>query len=218
MKIQRYPYIFSMLFSALILLSSTSAWSAFISYSNESNWQIAAGSTVIEDFQSYTAGTQLASLPALGLGFDVLSGGGFPATYQHFANTTPYGRMHLGNFPNGINAINRYDDMSMYVLSGQIITALGFWNGDGQNAVMTAEIYDQSNNLLGTIGALKGTFAGFTSSVSIGRVVFLGNTGDGWNHIDGLQTNVISSAVPEPSTFLLMALGLLGVIYLKRKC
>jgi hypothetical protein len=36
--------------------------------------------------------------------------------------------------------------------------------------------------------------------------VFLGNTGDGWNHFDGLQTN--ASVVPLPAAFPLFASGL----------
>ncbi len=33
----------------------------------ESDWQAAAGNTVLEDFESYSDGVQLSSLPALGI-------------------------------------------------------------------------------------------------------------------------------------------------------
>ncbi|HHO56183.1 MAG TPA: PEP-CTERM sorting domain-containing protein [Trueperaceae bacterium] len=210
-------------FLGVILFSlwSSTAMAALIIYNGgatvEADWQTAAGTTVLEDFESYTVGEQLTDLPSLGLGFDTLAGGGTPNIYRHHeCCVTPYGTNHLGNFPNGINSINRWDDISMYVLDGYEITALGFWNGDGQADTLTASIYDLSNNFLGTVGAFKGTFAGFVSDVAISRVVFDGNTGDGWNHLDGLQTNVVKT-VPEPETMFLLMIGLLGIVMAKRK-
>jgi len=189
---------------ASALLIAGPAWGTFISYSDEATWQAAAGATVLENFEAYAAGVQIPSLPALGIDFDTLDGGGFPVTYSF--GGTPHGPMQLANFPNGINAINRWDDIVLNVLPGYQITALGFWNGDGQSDTLVATAYDASDNVLGSIGAFKDTFAGFTSSVAIARVVFDGNTGDGWNHLDGLQTN--ATLVPEPSTALLLGLGL----------
>ncbi len=210
-----YHHIFLLLI-IFVATASDSAW-GFAVYSDESTWQSASGSTVLEDFQSYSVGTQISSLSTLGVGFDVLDGGGYPATYLHHENNTPYGTMHLGNFPNGIGGSNQWDDISLYVLSGYEITALGYWNGDGQADTLLARVYDASNILLGTVGAFKGNFAGFIADASIARVVFDGRTGDGWNHLDGLQTNATTIAtVPEPATWLLLGSGLLGFIY-KRK-
>ena len=86
---------------------------------------------------------------------------------------------------------------------------MGFWNGDGQQDTLVAFAYDGSGALLGTAGAFSGGFAGFVSDVPIGWVRFDGNTGDGWNHLDGLQVN----SVPEPAT---LSLTLLGVAILAR--
>lgn len=215
--------LYSFLGMAFCILWSNGASAVLITYNGgvaeEAAWQTDAGTTILEDFESYAVGSQLSGLPSLGLGFDTLAGGGTPHIYNHHeCCVTPYGTRHLGNFPNGINSINRWDDISMYVLDGFEITALGFWNGDGQADTLIASIYDASNNLLGTVGAFKGTFAGFISDVAISRIVFDGNTGDGWNHLDGLQTNVESvvSAVPEPGTIALLSIGLLGLM-MKRK-
>ncbi|MEW6536629.1 MAG: PEP-CTERM sorting domain-containing protein [Candidatus Auribacterota bacterium] len=39
-----------------------------------------------------------------------------------------------------------------------------------------------------------------------------GITGDGWNHLDGLQTNVTAAdSIPEPSTIGLLILGICGL-------
>jgi len=198
------------IFSAAV---TTNAAAAFVTYNGDSttelNWQSAADGTVLENFESYAAGTQISSLPALGISFDTLAGGGYPQAYLF--GGTPHGPMHLGNFPNGINEINRWDDIVLQILPGYEITALGFWNGDGQSDTLVATAYDASNNILGSVGSFKGTFAGFISDVAISRVVFDGNTGDGWNHLDGLQTNAVSS-VPLPATFWLFLSGLAGLV------
>ena len=206
---------------AILLLWDTGATAAVMTFNGgvteEAAWQAAAGNTVLEDFESYPIGAQLSGLPALGLGFSTLAGGGTPQIYNHHeCCNSPYGTQHLGNFPNGINAINQFDDISMFVLSGSKVTALGFWNGDGQADTLVASFFDGSNNLLGTVGASKGTFAGILSDVAISRVVFDGNTGDGWNHLDGLQTNL--TPVPISSTLFLFAMGLsaLGILQYRR--
>ncbi len=206
---------FLSLFLCALFLATTNndASAAFVTYNGDSTvelaWQIAAGATALENFESYSAGTQISSLPTLGISFDLLAGGGYPQAYSF--GGTPHGPMQLGNFPNGINEINRWDDIVLQVLPGYEITALGFWNGDGSSTTFVATAYDVSDNILGSIGSLQGTFAGFISDTAISRVVFDGNTGDGWNHLDGLQTNVVSS-VPVPAAFWLMLSGLVSLL------
>lgn len=195
----------SALAAAALALVPAAARAGFTTYASEATWQAAAGGTQLETFESYSVGTQFMSLPALGVAFAELEGGGYPVIYQHSAATTPYGNKHLANFPNGINAVNRYAAIVLSPQSGLHLTALGFYNGDGQADTMTATAYDSDGNVLGSIGAFKGAFAGFTSSTPVAKVIFGGNTGDGWNHIDGLQTSVV--AVPEPSTLWMLALG-----------
>lgn len=208
-------------FCALYLTAANNAaLAAFVTYNGgtaeESNWQVAAGTTVLEDFESYSNGTQIPSLPALGISFDPLAGGGYPQAYLF--GGTPHGPMHLANFPNGINSINRWDDIVVNVLPRYEITAFGFWNGDGQRDTLVATAYDASNNVLGSVGAFKGTFTGLISDIAISRLVFDGNTGDGWNHLDGLQTNAVS-AVPLPAALplFLSALSVLGVAAARRR-
>ncbi len=211
------------LFFLLFVALSGNAFAVFMTYNGgsvaESNWQAAAGATVLDNFESYPVGSQISSLTLLGVGFDPLDGGGLPNIYNHHeCCVTPYGTRHLANFPNGINETNRWDDIGLYVLPGYEITALGFWNGDGQRDTFMATVYDVSNNILGTVGAYKGTFAGFVSDVAIARVVFDGSTGDGWNHLDGLQTNVSASiSVPEPGIFLLFGASVAGLGFALRR-
>ena len=74
---------------------------------------------------------------------------------------------------------------------------------------MSASAYDVNGVCLGEIGADKGRFAGFISDVAISRVVFDGNTGDGWNHLDGLQTN---ATVPIPGAVWLLSSGIASIV------
>ena len=201
------------LLSSVFCLAPSGALAAFVTFNGgvgaETTWQTAAAPTLLEDFESYANGTQIQSLPSLHLAFDELAGGGYPQAYPF--GGTPHGPMQLGNFPNGINAINRYDDTIARPTAGFTLQALAFWNGDGQNDTLVAFAYDSAGQLLGSVGALKGTFAGFTSDVPVAWVRFEGDTGDGWNHLDGLQVGVRANAIPEPGSHLLMTIGALAL-------
>ena len=175
------------------------------------------GAVALENFEGYLAGTPISSLPGLGVAFDPLAGGGQPSTYLHPVDNTGYGRMHLANFTNNNpTAYPRNNDIVLTVASGYLITALGFWNGDGQSSIYRADIYDASNNVtpVDFVQALSPTFAGFISDTAITKVVFLGNSvnGDGWNHLDGLQTNATVVPLPAAAWLLLSALGALGLM------
>lgn len=211
MKITQFLILCTTLFAAINNGAMASNMSFNGGAAAELAWQAAAGTTALEGFESYSAGAQIPSLPALGISFDLLAGGGFPVIYQHWAD----GSMQLANFPNGINEINRWNDIVLHVLPGYNITAFGFWNGDGQQATLVGTAYDASGNVLGSVDAYTGTFGGFISDVSISRVVFGGNVGDGWNHLDRLQTNAVAS-VPIPAAAWLMVSGLLGLIGVAR--
>jgi len=211
----KIPHLLGTVCALLLSIVTNSVFAAFVTYTSESNWQTAAGTTILEDFQSYSVNTQITSLPLLGVDFEMLAGGGYPATYNHFSDGSGYGSMHLSNFPNGIGGTNQWDDIILNVMPGYQVTALGFWNGDGQSDTLMATVYDASDNVLGTVGAFKDTFAGFVSDVPIARVVFDGDTGDGWNHLDGLQTN--ANVVPVPAAVWLFVSGLLGLIGISRR-
>lgn len=199
---------------------TTAASAAVVKYSSEASWQTALGgpgAVALENFEGYLAGTPISSLPGLGVAFDPLAGGGQPSTYLHPVDNTGYGRMHLANFTNNNpTAYPRNNDIVLTVASGYLITALGFWNGDGQSSIYRADIYDASNNVtpVDFVQALSPTFAGFISDTAITKVVFLGNSanGDGWNHLDGLQTNATVVPLPAAAWFLLSALGALGLM------
>lgn len=150
MSMFKLPFVVgSLAISTALALVPGPAFADFDSYVGEAAWRVAAGTTHIEDFESYGVGTQFTQLPGLGVSFAELAGGGYPVIYQHFEpNVTPYGSKHLGNFPNGINAINRYAPIVLMPQPGLRLTALGFYNGDGQADTMVATAYDSNDSAL----------------------------------------------------------------------
>lgn len=96
------------------------------------------------------------------------------------------------------------------------VNAFGFdllgYNGFGQTG--TIQVFDTSNNLLGSVAVNGGFFGWKSTSVPIGHVVISATGGD-YIMID----NHTFSAIPEPGTFALLTagLGLLGLTRRRRK-
>lgn len=213
---------------ATLIMSAGSASAAFITYQGgagaQTSWQAAAGTVSLETFDGFTAGTMIQTLPGLGVGFEAIAAGLYPGVYQHGVDNTPSEPRQLSNMPSGTpNSAYQFADIVLYVLPGFVVTAVGFWNGDPQ-AAMTGSVFDASNTLLGTFSAsAPGTtnFAGFTSDIAVHHIIFEGNVGDGYNHIDDLQTNaariVTNSNVPEPMTLSLLGAGLAGLSWVRRR-
>lgn len=218
----------AVLVAASLPVSPASA--AFMTYqgdlTQETSWRAAAGAGAepLETFDGFTAGTMIQTLPALGVGFQEIAPGLYPGVYQHGVDNTPSDPRQLSNMPSGTpNPAYQSADIVLYVLPGFVVTAVGFWNGDPQ-AAMTGSVFDASNNLLGTFAAAVAgnatNFAGFTSDVAVHRIVFEGSVGDGYNHIDDLQTNAAHIAigeVPEPMTLSLLGAGLAGLGWVRRR-
>jgi hypothetical protein len=214
--------------SALAMCLAPDGAQAFVTYSGglaaESDWQAAAGTTVLETFDSYAGGTQIQILTNLGVGFDpIYQGNQYPGIYIHPVANTPSQPHQLSNMPDGTpQGAFQNLDIELYVLSGYTITALGFWNGD-PNGPMVITVYDEFDNVLGSVSAPTNpdvafgpstlTFVGFVSDIPFARIHFEGATGDGWNHIDDMQTNWL----PEPTGALRLGIALLAALSRKRR-
>lgn len=201
-------------------LSTTAVHSAtFNVFSDESLWKAAAGSTATEDFESYDVGQQVEVLDSIGIVFDALPSGGFPAIYLHSEDTSPYGRKHIGNFPQGIvSGPDRFADIVLRPKLGTTLSAFGFYNGDGQASTTEATAYDLFGNVLGIVTAGKAQFGGFVSDTAIGSVVLDGGVGaDGWDHWDGLSTAGSVAPIPLPASAWFTTLGLAALFGVRRR-
>jgi hypothetical protein len=217
-----------------LAVAAPAAQAAFLAFEGgiaaQGAWRAAAGSFVIETFESFAINSTVSALPSLGLNFAPLVGGGSPGIYAHAVDDTPFGAKQLANFPGNccITAPYQFGDLVANVAAGVTLLGLGFWNGDPQGSSVL-RVYDRSNGLIGTVTALinantpggqSSSFAGFLSDVAIGRLEWEGNAGDGWNHYDGLQATFAGPgtvATPEPVTLGLFGAGLLGLAAARRR-
>jgi hypothetical protein len=223
-------------FAILAATASPALHAAFTPYegglSAQSDWQSAVGSYVFESFEFFPQNTPILLLPGFGLTFDLTIGGTPPGIYQHNVDNTPSGPGQIANFPGNCCVLDlyKYGDVVARVQPGTNLTAFGFWNGDPQGDALL-RVYDRADALIGTVTAgvntkgvtttgFSNSFAGFISTVPVGRLEWEGNTGDGWNHYDDFQAQVsFAAAIPEPEICALLTagLGLLGFTARRRK-
>lgn len=181
----------------------------------QADWRSAVDSFVVEDFESRATDSPVTSLPQLGLVFAPLPSGAQPGIYSHGSDDTSFGSKQLANFPGNccIDTANQFGDVIATVDPLAELRAFAFWNGDPQGAV-ELRVFDRSNALLGTVTAGVNTgigsdsFAGFVSSVPVGRLEFEGSQGDGWNHWDGFQASVTTPVPSLSATARMLVLSL----------
>jgi len=224
-------FLLGLTLAVLVLMFGLSnpVHASFITYqgglSAESAWQTAVVSFSIETFEGLAAGSAVTTLSTVKLNLDPLAGSTQPSIYVHSTANTPSGTKQLANFPNGtVAGATSSLDIVARPTTGTNIFAFGFWNGDPQGN-MVVRVFDKLNTQIGTItgltntgntSALSNSFAGFISSVAIGRLEFEGSTGDGFNHVDDFQVS-FNSPVPVPAAVWLFGSGLVGLIGIARR-
>ena len=182
-------------------------------------FQSAAGPTALETFDGFAGGTQISSLPGLGIGFGEIAPGLFPGVYVHGVDNTPSLPHQLSNMPTGFPQVaHQFADIVILATGVGNLNAFGYWNGD-QQGNMVATAFDADDNVLGSVSAaISGGFAGFVTDGSVARIVFDGNVGDGWNHVDDFETAFdLFTEVPSPGAALLFALGFAGLVSVRRR-
>ena len=191
------------------IVSVESAQAQVVTYTDENLWRLAAGTYSLETFDGFTAGTQISTLSNLGLSLDVLDGSGaYPAAYDNYCGGSPRSGVNtLINFGYPCSFTPK-GDLVFRPLAGLSIYSLGYWNTGGDDATQL-QFFDVNDQLLGSTQITAYGFIGIVSTVAAyrGRISEVGgNTIFG---IDDLQVGTASaSAVPEPSTYALMAAGL----------
>ncbi|NET69825.1 MAG: PEP-CTERM sorting domain-containing protein [Sphaerospermopsis sp. SIO1G2] len=186
-------------------------------FTSESDWQSAAGNYQLETFESIgTLGTEVTSLPSLGLEF---------STTNHIYNGTSGGPL-FGNF-SLINTFpfnpNDLDGFSITASNGNLITALGAWNASGDDELFIT-FYNELDVVMESVfisaSQTQSSFGGIVNSQGASRVeITATGNANRWIAIDNLQVSLQSStrSVPEPSSLLSLCLGLVGILGLHKK-
>ena len=191
-------------------------------FTDETLFQAAATGYVLEDFDSYSEGAAFGDLASLGITFTD-QGDGLPEVRSYVSSIGASPKTQPNNLAN-----RPFNELSTqpYIFSatnGELITAVGLWNiGTDDNMVL--EFFDDQNSLIEDhiINAGPATFGGIVNLLGATTVVVRhGGAGNGFMGLDDLQVALASSppdpTVPAPSAISLIALGIAGLRFRKRR-
>lgn len=206
----------ALLLSALLCVVSAPAFASVVTYTDESAWREAAGTYALENFDGFTAGAQISTLPSLGLALDKLGAyNAYPAIYKNnCGGSSKSGLNTLVNFGYPC-VIGTKGDLVFRQLPGSNILAMGYWNTGGDDSTKLA-FFDANNTAMGSITAAVGLrFVGLVSTEAPTLIRITAVAGNLVFSIDDLQVAGQiagrSSDVPAPQTFALMLAGLMLV-------
>lgn len=198
------------LFSALLFAAAVPALASVMTYTDESAWRAAAGTYALENFDGFTAGAQVSTLPKLGLSLDKLGAyDAYPAIYDNQCGA---------DLKSGVNMLINFGypcqfepkgDLVFRSLPGSEIMAMGYWNTGGGDRTKL-EFFDANGTLMGSVIADYGVrFVGIVSTVSPAWMRISEDGGNTIFSIDDLQVGGQISGIPEPQTLVLLLAGLM---------
>lgn len=201
----------------LIVLTTGAAYGA--SFTNEALWRASVGGVyALETFDGIGVGSDVLSLPGLGIAFGPLNDGTQP-TVQPYSSTGGIVRSGPNNLLNDRDyALPARGPYTIYPNTGTFLFGLGLWNVGGDDTLRLT-FYDASDNVIEQVVSPSSSgFFGITNSAGASKAVvdFVG--GNGYAPVDDLQTAARPTfeAVPEPGSYLLFAGGL-GLFALLRR-
>lgn len=202
-----------LLSSAVLFVVSAPALASVVTYTDESAWRAAAGTYTLENFDGFTAGAQVSTLPSLGLSLDKLGAyNAYPAIYDNACGadikSAPNMLINFG-YPCSFTPVG---DLVFRPLRGVDILAMAYWNTGGGDRTRL-EFFDGNGNVMGSIIANGGlSFVGIVSTVAPSWMRISEYSGNTIFSIDDLQVAGRISSVPEPQTLALMLAGLMFAV------
>lgn len=184
-------------------------------YTDEALWRAAVGGVfALETFDAIAGGSDVNTLPALGISFDPLDDGTQP-TVQPYSSTGGVVKTAPNNLLNDRDfALPARGPYTMRPINaGDFLFGLGLWNVGGDDTLRLS-FYDAADNLLEQVtSASSQGFFGIVNTAGAKKAVvdFVG--GNGYAPVDDLQTATrpTFNGVPEPATAALALMGLLAL-------
>jgi len=191
------------------------------SFTDEAAWRASVGGIyALETFDSIAAGSDVTTLPALGIQFGALNDGTQP-TVQAYANTGGVVKSAPNNLLNDRDfSLPGRGPYTIFPLNaGTFVFGLGLWNVGGDDTLRLT-FYDASNNVIESVDSPSSSgFFGITNSAGASKAVidFIG--GNGYAPVDDLQTatRTTFAASPEPGSMVLFASGLIAAGLWRRR-
>ena len=180
-------------------------------YTDEALWRAAAITFAFENFDSRAAGSDVTSLPALGIRFDPLNNGTQP-TVQPYSSTGGIVRSSPNNLLNDRDfALPGRGPLSIRPLNAvDFIFGLGMWNVGGDDQLSLSFFFNASGGLIEQVTSASGIgFFGIINAAGASRAQVDFVQGNGFAPVDDFQTatrpNVRcrepANPVPEPETY-----------------
>lgn len=172
---------------------------AATAYTDEALWRAAVfDAYALETFDTTAAGTDVTSLPALGIKFDPLDDGTQP-TVQPYSSTGGIAKSGPNNLLNDrdFSLPARGPFVIRPIDSTDFIFGLGLWNVGGDDTLRLS-IYDASDVLIESVESPTASgFFGIVNAAGAKRAVvdFVG--GNGYTPVDDFQTAARETIDPE---------------------
>jgi hypothetical protein len=238
---QKIPFSPLLLIVSALGLAPEPARAAFVEYTNLANFQSAAASVTLVNFDNLAAGANVnLTNTYASLGLTIVQRDGQPvnvvtASDGSFVQSFP---ASLNSGPNAISSSavpgaffddSRSDNFDF--IFGYAVSAAGLWLGNTGPGTNVVQFLDANNNVIvsrtfngsesGTVGACPNCriFYGITSTIAISRIRTIEgiNDSDGIVYDDVYFTSAPSSAVPEPATLSMLTAAAAAMVFLRKR-
>ncbi len=212
-----------LLLAGLVLTATSASATPYTSQASFDAAAAAVGTLAAETFDSYATGTQISSLPALGIKFDPLAGSGlYPVAWPVLScgggiASSPNALLNSSacSIPPG----GQGDIVFRPIDSSYGVIGVGFYNASTDDSLLLS-FFDAADNLIESLSVPGGSpaFIGIVTTTAAARFSIHAFGGNSLFALDNLEVAVAPiSGIPAPGALALLGLGLIGLGAARRK-